>query len=333
MILTVTPNPALDLTWHVDRLQPGETHRVDAGAARAGGKGLNVARVLHGEGHDVLALTTAGGAVGAEFAAELAASGIPHRLIPVTGTTRRSIALVDEASGDTSVLNERGASLAPDEIAALTASALELGRSADAVAICGSLPEGFGADELGALVGSLVDAGVPVIVDTSGPGMLAAARAGVSALKPNAEELRAETGLDDPAAGAQALLELGARMVVASLGSEGLMVQTADAAGIRARLPRVLHGNATGAGDAAVAAIAAALAETPDLHADTPAAADARARLTRRATAWSASAVLMPLAGDLSPEHAALELEVVVATTDTGSADADAQPSDPEASA
>ncbi|MFB9308968.1 hypothetical protein BJY17_001569 [Agromyces hippuratus] len=330
MILTVTPNPALDLTWHVDRLQPGETHRVDAGAARAGGKGLNVARVLHAEGHDVLALTTTGGAVGAEFAAELVSSGIPHRLIPVAGPTRRSVAIVDEADGETSVLNERGAALAPDEVAALAATALELGRLADAVAICGSLPTGFGSEELAELVASLVAAGVPVIVDTSGPGLLAAARAGASALKPNSEELRTETGLDDPAAGARALLDLGARLVVASLGSEGLMIVSADAPGaVHARLPRTLHGNATGAGDAAVAAIAAALAETPDLAADTAAAVHARARLARRATAWSASAVLMPLAGDLSPEHVALELEVDVTTTSTGTAG----PSDPEATA
>ena len=41
MIVTVTPNPALDLTWHVDRLETGETHRADAGVSRAGGKGLN----------------------------------------------------------------------------------------------------------------------------------------------------------------------------------------------------------------------------------------------------------------------------------------------------
>ncbi|MGW9632248.1 1-phosphofructokinase family hexose kinase [Agromyces sp. NPDC055520] len=318
MILTVTPNPALDLTWHVDRLQPGESHRVDAGAARAGGKGLNVARVLHAQGHEVLALTTTGGTVGAEFAAELAGSGIPHRLIAVSGATRRSIAVVDESSGESSVFNERGAALTAAEAAELAATALELAAGADAVAICGSLPAGFGPDELGALVAALVAAGVPVIVDTSGPGLTSAARAGASALKPNAEELRAETGLDDPVAGARRLIECGAGLVVASLGSEGLMIVSADAAGeVRARLPRVLHGNATGAGDAAVAAIAAAFTEAPDLAADAPAAAEARARLARRATAWSASAVLMPLAGELSPEHAALEREVVVTTAVT----------------
>ena len=47
MILTLTPNPAVDITWHVDQLTPGTTHRVPPAVARAGGKGLNVARVLH----------------------------------------------------------------------------------------------------------------------------------------------------------------------------------------------------------------------------------------------------------------------------------------------
>jgi len=324
MILTVTPNPALDLTWHVDRLVPGATHRVAAGAARAGGKGINVARVLHGERHEVLALATVGGGTGDEFAGELGASGIRHRLLPVAGPTRRSVAIVDETNGEASVLNEHGAGLTPAESATLVATAIGLGRSARTVAICGSLPPGFEPDGLAALVAELGEAGVPVVVDTSGPGLIAAARAGAFALKPNREELAAATRRESPADGALALLELGARLVVVSLGAEGLMVVSrADAAaGIRARLPRVLRGNATGAGDAAVAAIAAALAEEPEpgrgreLDAATPAGAEARARLARRATAWSAAAVLMPLAGSLSPDRGALEAEVVVTTAE-----------------
>jgi 1-phosphofructokinase family hexose kinase len=316
VILTVTPNPALDLTWHVDRLVAGATHRVAAGSARAGGKGLNVARVLHGQQHEVLALATVGGGTGAEFATELGASGIRHRLLPVAASTRRSVAIVDEANGEASVLNEHGSGLTRAESATLVTMAAGLGRGARAVAICGSLPLGFEPDALAELVAELGADGVPVIVDTSGPGLLAAARAGVYALKPNREELAAATGLESPAEGARALLALGARLVVVSLGAEGLMVVSrADAArGIRARLPRVLHGNATGAGDAAVAAIAVALAGEPELDASTPAGLDARTRLARRATAWSASAVLMPLAGSLSPDHGALETEVVVTT-------------------
>lgn len=316
MILTVTPNPALDLTWHTERLTPGETHRVATGASRAGGKGLNVARVLHAEGHDVLALATAGGTTGAEFAAELGASGVPHRLLPVESPTRRSVAVVDDARGQTSILNELGAPLSAADSAALRADAARLARTARAVAVCGSLPPGLGADDLGDLVADLVQAGTSVIVDTSGPGLLAAARAGAHALKPNREELASATGHADPLDGAHALLALGARLVTVSLGEEGLIVVCRAGAPVHARLPRPLHGNATGAGDAAVAAIAVALASGADLVADTDAAARARIDLARRATAWSASAVLMPLAGELAPRHLELEAEVVVTPID-----------------
>jgi 1-phosphofructokinase family hexose kinase len=312
MILTVTLNPALDMTWSVDALTTGATHRVPTGFSRAGGKGVNVARVLHAQGHEVLALSTVGGANGPEFESELRASGIPHRLIRVSAPTRRSVAIVDESRGETTVLNERGAALAPVQVAALAATAARLGQTARAVAICGSLPPGFGPDQLGALVAELVGAGVPVVVDTSGAGLLAAARARATALKPNADELAEVTGQRDPLVGARQLLALGAGLVVVSLGGDGLVVLDQTHAPLQGRLPRTLRGNATGAGDAAVAAITAALATGPRLDGSTPESARAREDLARRATAWSASAVLMPHAGELSPDLSAIEAAVTV---------------------
>ncbi|QAY73261.1 1-phosphofructokinase family hexose kinase [Agromyces protaetiae] len=307
MILTVTPNPALDLTWHVDRLAPGETHRVDTGHGRAGGKGLNVARVLHAEGREVTALATVGGASGHEFAAEAAASGIPTRLLPVAGSTRRSIAIVDRRSGEATVLNERGAALAAHEASALLAEAATLGGRARAVAISGSLPPGLHADAIGELVATLTAHGVPVVADVPGAALLAAARAGAAAVKPNRDELVEATGEHDPLAGARRLQALGARIVVASLGADGMLVLDPEGRALRARLGRTLHGNATGAGDAAVAAIALALAEASDAS-----EAPDLESLARRAAAWSASAVLMPLAGELHPDHAALAREIAI---------------------
>lgn len=313
MILTVTPNPALDLTWHVTRLVPGATHRVAEGAARAGGKGLNVARVLHSQRHDVMALTTAGGAAGDQFRTELEESGVPHRLIGTASPTRRSAAIVDEATGETAILNEAGGPLTPAEATALTATAEALAGSAGAVAISGSLRPGFGPHELAALV-ERVALFAPVVVDTSGPGLLAAARAGAHVLKPNREELEAATGLADPRAGARALRDLGAGCVLLSLGEEGLALFPREGDPIAARLPHPLRGNATGAGDAAVAAVAAALAAGDDLWSAASTAHAARAALARRATAWSAAAVLMPLAGELSPRHEVLEADVLLTT-------------------
>lgn len=301
MILTVTPNPALDLTWHVDRLIVGETHRADAGAARAGGKGLNVARVAHAQGASVFALTTAGGRTGGEFAAELDASGIPNVLIEVAGDTRRSVAIVDEQLGDTTVVNERGVNPADAEWAALLAEVVDRLAGARVLVISGSLPPGAPETLLPILIGVGRDAGVPVIVDTSGPALLTAAGAGASVLKPNAAELAEATGVADPVEGARSLIARGAELVLLSLGADGMLAVTASGV-LHARLDAPLAGNPTGAGDAGVAACAV-------LYADGVRDPE---RVLRRATAWSAAAVLMPLAGEIHDSWPALEAALTV---------------------
>lgn len=289
MILTVTPNPALDLTWRVDRLTVGETHRADAGAARAGGKGLNVARVAHAQGADVVAVTTVGGRAGADFADELLLSGVPHALVQVAGATRQSVAIVDEHLGDTTVVNERGVNPTDEEWGALLAEVVERLPAADVLVISGSLPPGAPRTLLPLLIGVGRDAGVPVIVDTSGPALLQAADAGASVLKPNAAELVDATGIADPVEGARSLIARGVELVLLSLGADGMLAVTASDV-VHARLDAPLAGNPTGAGDAGVAACAVLYAEgerDPE-------------RILRRATSWSAAAVLMPLAGEIS---------------------------------
>ncbi|ALX66090.1 1-phosphofructokinase family hexose kinase [Microbacterium sp. XT11] len=301
MILTVTPNPALDLTWHVDRLVVGATHRADAGAVRAGGKGLNVARVAHAQGAEVVAITTVGGRTGIEFAAELTASGVPHALIEVAGATRQSVAIVDEALGDTTVINERGMNPSDEEWAAVLAEVVDRLPTARVLVVSGSLPPGAPGSLLPLLIGVGRDAGVPVIVDTSGPALLRAADAGATVLKPNAAELADATGIPDPVEGARSLLDRGAELVLLSLGADGMLAVTASDT-LHARLDAPLSGNPTGAGDAGVAACAVLYAEgerDPE-------------RILRRATAWSAAAVLMPLAGEISDTWTDLDAALTV---------------------
>ena len=304
MILTVTPNPAIDLTWSVERVEPGGSHRVGTGRSRAGGKGLNVARVLHAQRRPVHAVTTAGGAAGAELAADLRATDLPHTLVAVAAPTRRTIAIFDEQRSETTLFNELGVDHSPGEWRALQRAATKALPDCRCLVGSGSLPPGGPAAFLADLVRAAREAGIPSIIDTSGPALLDAARAGATVLKPNREELREATGEADPVAGARALIVLGAEWVVVSLGAEGMLAVCAGdpVTVLRARLPHPLSGNATGAGDAAVAAAAVALA---DGETDPE-------RLLRSATAWSAAAVLMPLAGEISPTHPELFDRVLV---------------------
>ena len=306
MILTVTPNPALDLTWEIDRIEIGRTHRADTGAVRAGGKGLNVARVAHAQGFEVQALTTFGGATGEELRQELASSGVPHVLLPVATDTRRSVAWVDRSLGDTTIVNERGVSPSRAEWAEFVAAVFEQSAAASVVVISGSFPPGAPEGLLEALIAAAGEC--PVIVDTSGPALLAAADAAVAVLKPNRAELSDATGIADPIDGARELLRRGAGLVLLSLGADGMLAVTADRI-LQARLPLPLAGNPTGAGDAAVAA-AATLIDAGDFDAE---------RILRRGTAWSAAAVLMPLAGEISPKHPQLADQLVVTAIDTTS--------------
>lgn len=299
MILTVTPNPAIDLTYRVPVLDVGESHRVAPPAVRAGGKGLNVARVIAQTGGASFALTTAGGPAGVRLGDDLLSAGLPHELVPVASPTRSSVAIVDDASGLTTIFNETGAALTEAEWTALLDAAERLAVPASCLVASGSLPPEAPGDLYARLAGIAAARGIPSIIDAIGPALLQAAEAGATVLKPNRRELAETTGESDPVAGATRLLELGARLVIVSLGEDGMIGVAADAPGrpVHARLPQALRGNATGAGDAAVAAVASCLA----------AGVGGLPAILSLATAWSAAAVLAPLAGELDPSYPALE--------------------------
>lgn len=130
---------------------------------------------------------------------------------------------------------------------------------------------------------------MPTVLDADGPALTTALAAGPTVVKPNAAELRAATGLADVPAAAAALRAAGADTVVASLGPDGLFALTRDGAW-RCAPPTAVTGNPTGAGDSAVAAIAAGLLGGAGWPAVLP-----------DAVALSAATVLAPRAGRFDP--------------------------------
>ncbi len=314
LVLTLTPNPAVDVTYTVAGIHLGASHRVPTPLYRAGGKGLNVSRVAHQLGHPTLAIATVGGLSGERFREDLTASGMLHQLVPVAAPTRSSIALVDTAADcTTSIFNESGPALVPREWKALAAAVVDNlagvqtpdGVSRPGVLVgSGSLPEAAPADFYPALVALAHAAGVPAIIDTSGAGIVAAAKAGADLLKPNNHELLEAVGERDLVAAARKLMDFGAKRVLVSVGEEGMLAFNAENPGgwIQAKLPAPLLGNPTGAGDAAVSAAAVALAN----------GVEELREILRRATSWSAAAVLMQGAGEISPRYAELADQLII---------------------
>ncbi|MFD9259408.1 1-phosphofructokinase family hexose kinase [Streptomyces sp. NPDC059538] len=290
MILTVTLNTALDVTYQVPRLLPHATHRVSAVAERPGGKGINVAHVLAALGHEVTATGFAGGPVGSVVRALLAQSpGVVDALVPCAGTTRRTVAVADAASGDTTQFNEPGPLITAAEWSRFLAHYEDLVHGARAVALCGSLPPGVPVGAYALLVRSARAAGVPVLLDTSGEALRRGVAARPEIIKPNAAELAELTGSRDPLPATRDARRRGAHAVVTSLGPDGLLAATPEGTW-QAAPPRPLAGNPTGAGDSAVAGLLSAVAEGLDWP----------ARLTR-AVALSAATVLAPVAGAFDP--------------------------------
>ncbi|KIZ13660.1 1-phosphofructokinase family hexose kinase [Streptomyces natalensis] len=290
MILTVTLNAALDITYRLPRLHAHTTNRVAEVTERPGGKGLNVARVLAALGHRAIATGFAGGGTGEALRALLAQeSDVTDALVPVGGATRRTIAVVDETTGDTTQLNEPGPMVSPAEWDAFLGTYRELLGEARAVALCGSLPPGVPVDVYARLTRAARTAGVPVLLDTSGEPLRRGLAARPDLAKPNAEELAALTGSTEPLRAARDARRRGAHTVAASLGAKGILAVTAD--GIwQAAPPWPIAGNPTGAGDSAVAGLLSGLVEDlpwPD-------------RLIR-AVALSAATVRAAAAGEFDP--------------------------------
>ncbi|MFD7441538.1 1-phosphofructokinase family hexose kinase [Streptomyces sp. NPDC059909] len=286
MILTVTLNTALDLTYRVPALVPHTSHRVTEVTERPGGKGLNVARVLAALGHEAVVTGFAGGPTGAVLRDQLAPLPVRDALVPVAGNTRRTLAVVDEATGDTTQLNEPGPVVTADEWAAFLTTYETLLRDADAVALCGSLPPGIHVGAYAELVRRARAAGVPALLDTSGEPLRRGIAARPDLVKPNVDELAQLTGSQEPLRATHDARRRGARTVVSSLGADGILAATPDGTW-QATPPAKVLGNPTGAGDSAVAGLLSGLVESLPWP----------ARLTR-AVALATATVLAPAAGD-----------------------------------
>lgn len=283
MILTITANPAYDVTYAVPRVEIGEVHRVEEVRQRAGGKGVNVARVLQQIGESVCAL----GFGDAAFAAALDRDAITHDLVYALPHVRRT--LVVQAEQTTSFW-EPGAMLADGAVGELLRRVESRLPHARALVVSGSLPAGAGPELPARLARLAIAAGVPAVVDCDGEPLRHAAEVPGVVLMPNADEVRALAETDDWLAGCRSVVESGVRSVVATRGAEGITAVSADGSW-HASPGETVDGNPTGAGDAAAAAVIAHLTREP---VDWPA-------LLTDAVATSAAAVASPVAGEIDP--------------------------------
>jgi 1-phosphofructokinase family hexose kinase len=248
----------------VPGLRLGEAMRATHSLVAAGGKGLNVARVVRALGDTVLCAGFLGGHSGHLLADLAAREGLPAAWTWFAGETRTSIILFDPQGGDATVVNEPGPAVTPDDWARLTADVLRASEGCDYVCLSGSLPPGSTPELFAGLLRSLVAAGRLVWVDTSGAGLAAALAIAPVGIKVNGAEAAEVVGypIEHQAVALAAARELrrGAPgPVILTLGERGAVLAGATG-GWNARPPALLAVSTVGSGDAFFAGLVVALA-------------------------------------------------------------------------
>ena len=262
-IVTLTPNPALDVATEVDRLVAGPKLRCGTVRREAGGGGLNASRAIMALGGDTRALYAAGGATGSQIESHLAREGIPQERLPIAGTTRENVAVTERESGACFRLVMPGPALTSREWRRCLSAAVDAAAGPYMVA-SGSLPPGAPVDLFARLARALEPRGTRLLVDTSGPALRAALDGGVHLVKPNFREFDELAGATLDEVGREALAERivgegGAEVVIVTEGPAGALLVSADHH-LRIAAPTVVHPESpVGAGDCFMGALALAL--------------------------------------------------------------------------
>lgn len=266
MILTVTMNPSVDISYPLETLKLDTVNRVSTVSKTPGGKGLNVTRVLSEVGEDVVATGLVGGKLGDFIKEKLDQAGIGNRFFDIRGDTRNCIAILHEGL-QTEIL-EAGPSIAPDEATAFLQHFKELSKDFDVIAISGSLPSGLPSDYYATVI-SLANANQKkVVLDCSGQALQDVLDQSEKpfVIKPNTEELAQLVGrevtddIEDLKATLNQDLFDGIEWIIVSLGAKGAFAKHGDKF-YRVRIPKIEVVNPVGSGDSTVAGIASALVQ------------------------------------------------------------------------
>ena len=269
-ILTVTINPALDVSASTNQVRPAHKLRCQQVQRHPGGGGVNVARVLHRLGAQVAALYTLGGSTGQMLAALLDEEGVPGLPVPIAGHTRESFTVAESSSAQEYRFVLPGPTLSAPEWQACLDRVAALQPVPRFVVGSGSLPPGVPDDFYARLGQWARAAGARLVVDTSGPALAKALEQGVFLVKPSLREIRDLTGrtlgtMGELQHAAQDWIRAGrAEVVVVSLGEQGALLVTAGECVFAPPLP-VTVVSAVGAGDSFVAGMVWALAAGQDV--------------------------------------------------------------------
>ena len=256
MIYTVTLNPALDRTIWVRQVKPDDTNRIEKEERYAGGKGIDVSRVLKKLGISGKALGFVGGFTGLELEGRMLNEGIGCDFVRISGETRTNIIINETSTGHQLSFSERGPEIQPYELMQVIRKIEEID-SIEYMVISGSLPPGVHPEIYRKIIEMAKGKGAKVVLDTDGESLKVGIQANPDVIKPNIHELGrlVDTELKNTGEvieAARNIQKQGVDIVLVSMGAKGIILAASDEQWLAAP-PKVDVVNTIGAGDSSVA--------------------------------------------------------------------------------
>lgn len=257
-VVTLTLNPALDLTGSLEQLNTGGVNLIESGSLHAAGKGINVAKVLAELGAEVTVSGFLGNANQSHFTQLFASLKLNDQFIRVTGDTRINVKIV-ENSGQVSDLNFPGITITEKDLDCFENKLAELAKHHDIFVIAGSLPAGIAPERCAKWIKGLQETGKKVFFDSSNAALAAGIQSSPYLIKPNDHELsclikQPLTSTSDIQQAAQQIQQRGCDNVVISLGEKGAL-WVHQQGWLTSQPPEVSIVSTVGAGDSMVAGL------------------------------------------------------------------------------
>jgi len=237
VILSVTLNPCVDHVLFVDQLLVGDTNRIVRTETDAGGKGVNLSRVVAELGGKTTATGFLGGGPGAYVRKVLDLQGVDNDFVEIGLDTRMNFS-VEQASGTPpTTLNDKGPLIQEAEWQSLIDHVRIYASKASWVALGGSLPPGVPPDAFAILTQIAKAEGAKVLLDADGEPMKLGMQAKPTMIKPNSKEAarllnRQIDTTDQAIQAAKDLLQLGLETVIVSRGADGAVLASGGGAWI-----------------------------------------------------------------------------------------------------
>lgn len=264
-ILTVTLNPAIDVRYNLDEIKIGGTNRIKNIEKTAGGKGINVSRVIRELGGDVLATGIVGGYSGKLFLSKLKEDGIKNNFLETENETRTCIAAINNGTKEITELLEGGKGSLDNYKKFVKKYKEIINEGIDIICASGSISNGINKNAYRILIDEAKKKGIKFILDTSGEALVEGIKEKPFLIKPNQEELEDLIGkkienIEEIIEAGKKIIDSGVENIIVTLGSDGAIFINKDVI-YKATFPKVEIKNTVGSGDSTVGGFAYGLSK------------------------------------------------------------------------